>query len=240
MENLPRPMIIQEQALEKLLQCPLMAPTGPSNAETCANALASWVLRQSFEGKLLGIPTQILHNIRGKMIELWDGNKLEAGALSRTAAFRLFNLVLDYEVVHLEQPYNLVLSGYTIQGKYALLQKRKGECLPHVLVLHTTEPELKRIQTVPPDVISLARYCHVYINAAHKDARVLHFPIFRGKPWMNKGLNVALAEKYLQDMLRVASLRPQYPVPGEHCTSCATKPCLGVFSGQDNDSRDGR
>ncbi len=226
-------MIIQEQELERLIRCPLMTPTGPSKAETCAYALALWVLRQSFENLFLGKPTEILHTIRGKMLDLWDGDKLSAGALSRTAAFRLFNLVMDYEVVHLEQPYNLILTkGYTIQGRYSLLRSRKGECLPHVLVLYTNEPDLRHDLTLPPDAITMARYVHVYTNAAHKNAQVLHYPIFKGKSWLNKGLDVALATQYLNAMLEVAAFNPRYPVMGSHCVECKTKPCLEVFRGR--------
>src|SRR5271166_3637041 len=230
-------MIIQELELQRLVQCPMMTPTRPSHAETCAYALAAWVLRQSFAGKLLDTPAKNLHAIRGKMLELWEGDKLQAGALARTAAFRLFHLQLEYEVIHLEQPYNLILSGYTIQGQYALLRKRTGEHLPHVLVLHTSEPELRREQALPPDVATMARYLHAYTNEAHHNAWVLHYPVFKGKLWFNRGLDVPLATSYLESMLKVAALRPRYPVAGEHCAECAFKPCLEVFNGRQNDDR---
>lgn len=229
--------VFSEQELERLVRCPLMIPTGPSHAETCAKALASWILRQSFEEKIQGKVQDILHNIRGKVIDFWGGDRLEAGHLSRTAAFRLVTLVLDYEVIHLEQPYNLILGGYTIQGQYALLRKRKGELLPHVLVLHARAPEMKHEQALPPDVATLARYVHVATNTGHLNAQVLHYPIFKGKPWVNKTINIALAKRYLGDMLKVADIHPQYPVMGEHCASCETKLCLEVFRGPNDDSR---
>lgn len=232
-------MIIQEQALGRLLQCPLMTPTSPSGEETCAYALASWALRQSFENKLVGDPAEILSTIRGKMIKLWkeSGVADDPGKLARTSAFRLFNLVLDYETVHLEQPYNLVLAGYTIQGKYALLRKRTGECFPHILILHSNSPSLKHDQAVPPDVQTLARYLHVTTASGYTEVQVIHYPVFRGKTWFNKTVDGALARRYLQDMLKVAALRPQYPIAGEHCATCCTKPCLEVFRGQDDNSR---
>lgn len=222
-------MMIQEQTLERLMQCPLMTPTGPSKMETCAYALASWALRQSFDGKFKGNPEDILHEMRGKVLDLWKGERHEVGSISRTVAFRLFSLVLDYEVVHLEQPYNLVLTEYTIQGKYALLRKHIGAHLPHILILYTTEPELKNTQALPPDVTTLARYLHLYTTTEYTDAMVLHFPIFRGKPWMNKSIDLSLARKYLESMLKVASLNPFFPIRGKHCDNCATKPCLKVF-----------
>lgn len=222
-------MIIQELTLEHLLQCPLMTPTGPSKEETCANALASWTLRRAFEDKFLGKPQDILHDIRGKVLELWDGPPEEAGLLARTAAFRLFNLALDYEVIHLEQPYNLILSGYTIQGRYALLRKRRGEELPLVLILHDAEPSMKKEQALPPDVITLSRFVHVYKNTGYKDAQVIHFPVFRGKVWFNKFIDVNLATKYLESMLKIAALNPSFPIMGGHCSKCTTKPCLEIF-----------
>lgn len=230
----PSKLIVQENTLEQIAKCPLMAPTSPSHAEICAYALASWALRKSFDGKLIGKPTDILHEIRGQLIKLWKdtGSKEDPGEISRTAGFKLFNLLMDYEVLHLEQPYNLVLTSYTIQGKYALLQKRKGACLPHVLVLHTHEPDLKHDQALPPDPLTLARYLHVYTTTKYKDVQVLHYPVLRGKPWMNKQVNIALAQRYLGDMLKVATLQLKFPIMGSHCRDCSTKPCLGAFKNE--------
>jgi len=232
-------MVIQEQTLQHLTQCPLIDPAPPSKEELCANALTTWVLRQAFEDKLKGDPQKILHDIRGELLNLYyklfETSQAEfdweipIGTLARTAAFRIFNLILDFEVIHLEQPYNLILSGYTIQGKYALLRKRKGECLPYVLVLHTTEPALRKEQVLPPDVITLARYIHVYVNSGYKSAQVLHYPVFRGNMWYNKTMNISLAIEYLISMLKTAQIKPEFPSAGSHCAKCIDKPCLEVF-----------
>jgi hypothetical protein len=232
-------MLFKETELERLMLCPLMVPTGPSKMETCAQALTSWALRKSLEGSLKGTPSDILHIIRGKVLELHDTTD-HVGTLARTTAFRMFNLLVDYEVLHLEQPYNLILAGYTIQGKYALLRKRKGACLPYVLVLHTEEPKLKHNHALPPSLDVLARWVHVTTTTKYSDARVLNYPVLRGRSWVNKGLDSALAKQYLESMLKVASLRPNFPRMGEHCESCATKPCLEVFNGQDDNSESER
>lgn len=228
-------MNIQEKTLEYLTQCPLMDPADPSKEEVCANELASWILRQSFDGKFNGKIQDILHNIRGKVLELWSKNNttselgVSIGTLARTSAFRLFNLVLDFEVVHLEQPYNLILSGYTIQGKYALLRKRKGEELPYVLILHSTEPNMRKEQILPPDVATLARYVHAHVNAGHTNAQILHYPVFRGNIWYNKTINITLAIEYLISILKTAQIHPEFPSAGNHCVRCVSKPCLEVF-----------
>jgi hypothetical protein len=224
-------MIIQEKTLVEMIKCPLLVPMPASDSEACAQELASWTLQQSFRSKFKGEAKDILHNMRGKVLDLWKGDKRDIGTLARTMAFRLFILVTDYEVIHLEQPYNLILSGYTIQGKYALLRKRSGERLPYLLILHTNEPDLRRRQALPPDPVTMARYSHLYTTTQYTNAQVLHYPVFRGKVWFNKSLNVPLAKKYLESMLRIADLRQQYPVAGDHCLGCATKPCLEIFNG---------
>ena len=222
-------MIIQEHAIEELIKCPLLVPVSVSDSEECAQELASWTLQQSFRGKFRGEAKDILHEMRGKVLDLWEGNKREIGTLARTVAFRMFSLVIDYEVIHLEQPYNLTLSGYTIQGKYALLRKRSGERLPYLLILHTNEPDLRKRQALPPDPVTMARYVHLYTTTQYTNAQVLHYPVFRGKVWFNKGLNIPLAKQYLESMLRVAAISPNFPVVGDHCSMCSTKPCLEVF-----------
>lgn len=223
-------MVYSEQTLERVLKCPMMSLISSSKKELCSYALASWALRRSFEGKLFGKPDTVLPEIRGKVIELWKSNNVEGdpGVIARTAGFRIFTLLTDYEVLHVEEPYNLSLAGYTIQGRYAMMRKRKGEKLPYVLILHTYEPNLKQQATNPPDVPTLSRYVHATTNGGYVNAQVLHYPILSGRMWMNKIINNRLAVKYLQSMLEVASVKASHPIPGDYCNLC-TKPCLEVF-----------
>lgn len=223
-------MIIQEQTIERLLQCPMLVPMPISDSEECAQELASWTLQQSFRGKFRGEAKDILHEMRGKVLDLWEGNRKEIGTLARTIAFRLFSLVVDYEVIHLEQPYNLILGGYTIQGKYALLRKRSGERLPYLLILHTNEPDLRKRQILPPDPVTMARYVHLYMTTQYTNAQVIHYPVFRGKVWFNKELNIPLAKQHLESIMKTIALFPSFPTAGDHCSKCATKPCLEVFT----------
>lgn len=211
------------------MECPLIDPAPASHAEVCAEKLTGWVLRKSFNGKFGGAVQDIAHEIRGAVIDFWGGDKKEAGTLARTAAFRMFSLIIDYEVIHLEQPYDLVLNGHTIQGKYALLRKRGGEQLPYILILHTDEPILRHDSTLPPDVITLSRYLHLHTTTQYSNAQILHYPVFRGKSWFNKTVNSTLAKTYLCSMLEIANLHPTFPVLGEHCKECISKPCLKVF-----------
>lgn len=224
-------MVIQEQTIERYLQCPLLVHSEPVNAEKCAYELSSWVLRKAFDGKFKGTHQEILSEIRGKVIELWkdSGETSDPGRLSRTTGFKLFNLILDYEVLHLEQPYNLILTGYTIQGKYALLRKRKGEEMVHVLILHTHSPAIRDKQALPPDVITMARLLHVRTNTKYSNAIALHYPVFRGEHWFNKDFNVSLSKQYLENAIKALTLNINYPIVGDHCSKCVSKPCLKVF-----------
>lgn len=222
-------MIINEFALRKLIQCPLFDPAPPTHSDICAKELTRWALRESFNNKFTGEAKDIAHRVRGAVLDFWTGDKKEVGTLARTVAFRLFSLITDYKVIHLEQPYELVLNGNTIQGEYALLRKRIGEKLPYILILHTEEPAYRHDQILPPNIITLARYLHLHTSTNYNDAQILHYPVFRGKSWLNKTVNHTLAKTYLCSMLEVAQLHPQYPVLGDHCKGCVTKPCLEVF-----------
>lgn len=165
----------------------------------------------------------------------------DPGRIARIAGFKLFNLVLEYEVIHPEQPYNLVLSGYTIKGKYTLLRKRRGEQLPYILILHENAPALKKEITLPPDVLSMARFLHSRFQEGYADVQVLHYPVLTGKWWLNKTINPALARSCLQDMLKVVALQSRFPSIGDHCRSCDSKPCMEVFrNGQDDNRGAGR
>lgn len=229
-------MIITEQALGWQAKCPLIVPMELPHEDVCAHKLMTWALKMSFEGKFRGFnASDILHVMRGKILQLWNPNA-KIGTLARTAAFRLFTLITDYQVLHLEQPYSLILSGYTIQGKYALLRKRRGEKLPYLLIARYEEPDLKHDQSLPPDLVSLARYVHLYRSTEYKDARILNYSVFRGRTWVDKGIDIPLATSYLESMLKVLALRPRYPVMGRHCYKCSTKPCMEVFNNGQNDN----
>lgn len=218
--------MFQEQELERLLRCPLLDPSYLIRMDAIRQ-LVNWALRKSFEGKFPGslLPEQVLHQIRGRILEEYPTE----GTLARVAGFRIFSMIMKYEVVHLEQPYNLVVSGYTIQGQYALLRKRTGAQHPHVLVIRDTEPELRATQAQPPEVVTLARLIHVLTTTQYTDARVLQFPVFRGTLWTTKDLKMPLAKSYLESMLKIASISPQFPIVGEHCSQCISKRCLEVF-----------
>lgn len=221
--------MFQENDLERLSKCPI-GYWGIPQEDTCSRSLVTWALRKSFEGKLLKSKDS-LSEIRGKFIDLWKDAKIakDPGTLARTVGYRVFTLLLDYEVVHPEQPYNLVLASHTIQGKYALLRKRKGEKLPFTLVLHTKAPTLQKGMALPPDPIALARYIHVHAQDGYSNAQMLHYPIYKGKLWLNKWINLELAKRYLLSILKAASLDPSHPVAGDHCKTCLTKPCMEVF-----------
>lgn len=238
-------MIVTERALQRVSLCPMLVPMKTSNLESCAYALAEKVIRQSFEGKL-----PVLEDIRKQFTDLWNsawylgidrklwrtpplkvGDPYWAGIhLGRTISFRVFSLVLDYEVMHPEQPYNLILNGYTIQGRYALLRKRKGARVPSVLVLHMQSPAMKHEHSMPPDPISLARYVDMKMGSFHKDVHVLHYPLVKGKEWLNKHVDEPLAKDYLHNMIKVVLLNPRYPAIGSHCADCETRPCMEVYS----------
>lgn len=241
---------INEYELEQKAKCPIMVSQSPSEVGLCGYLLASKALRAAFEGK-----HPVLADIRGDYIRLWNqawfkgkenkipipkaGDPYWKGIHSgRTISYRLFNLLLAYEVLHPEQSYYLILNGYTIQGSYALLRKRKGAGIPTVLILYMHAPTLQHDQAVPPRLVALSRYVDAKMSEVYKEIHVLHYPLLKGKEWINKYINEALAKVYLYSMLEVENTSPVYPTIGEHCKDCSTKPCLEVFNiGRQNDHR---
>lgn len=216
-------MNLTEQNLERLVQCPIMDPT-PVKADVANSQLVGWALRQSFHGKITGTPESVLSELRGKFLTAGAD-----GTAARRAGYRLFRLLIDYEIIHPEQPYSLIVSGYTIQGQYALLRSRKGERLPHVLLVHPRVPKQRATQSIPPDAVSLARLFHVRTSTEYTNARLLHYTLAKGKSWITRDLDVDLARKYIESILKIAALNPYFPIAGDHCQHCGTKPCLKVF-----------
>lgn len=246
-------MSINEHELERMSRCPIMVERSPTNVGLCSRLLVEKVLRHAFEGKIVS-----LEDIRKNFTLLWNsaythgidikswkpppikvGDPYWAGIRNgRTISYRLFSLILNYEVLHPEQLYNLILNGYTIQGSYALIRKRKGASIPSVLIPYIHAPTLQHDQVVPPRPIALSRYVDAKMSEVYKEIHVLHYPLLKGKEWTNKYINEALAKTYLCSMLEVAKLNPNYPTLGNHCIDCSTKPCMEVFNiGRQNDHR---
>lgn len=237
-------MPIDEKELARIALCPMFVPGEQSKLELCADTLTTIAIRRAFEGKLLK-----LEDIRSQFTYLWGcsnfsgtdskawcippmkaGNPYWVGIhQGRTISFRIFSLVAGYEILHPEQPYNLILNGYTIQGRYALLKKPGRSGIPNVLVTYLNAPSLRHEIAMPPDPISLSRYVDVKMATMYKEVYVLHYPLLKGKEWQNKEINEAVAKRYLSSMLDVVALNPRYPTAGSHCMGCEDKPCMEVF-----------
>lgn len=240
-----------ELALERIAKCPIMVTEDLTDVEFCGYLLAERVLRHEFEGERASLEDirkdfTFLWNAAwfpGVDYKTWKAPPMKAGSLywkginaGRTISYRLYSLLLDYEVLHPEQPYNLILNGYTIQGKYTLLRKKKGAKIPNVLMLYMNAPAIQHDQAIPPIVTLLCRYVDVKMTETYHEVHVLHYPLLRGKAWTNRLLNEVLAKKWICSMLEVAKLKPDFPTMGEHCKDCSTKPCMEVFNlGRQND-----
>lgn len=233
METPSQISLINELSLQRFAQCPILVPNGPSKLEFCSFALMRWALRKFFQSSSMS--NSFLSDLRGKFLD--EFKKLstdkaeteEAIKYCASIARRIFELVVEYEVLHPEQPYDLILGKYTIQGEYALIRKRNEGAKPYVLVLHNAAPTARYDAKLPPDFISLARYINVRNETQYRDIGILHYPVIRGKPWTIKYINETIAHDYLHGILKAMNNLPLFPSFGSHCAGCLTKPCMKVL-----------
>jgi hypothetical protein len=236
-------MVVSEDNLNVNTLCPLMdIELSSTDIEECAYALLRWAILRKQDGLDVELP-----KLREKYVNLWNkkwfkdqeikvpdtGPYWEGPKKARIVAKRIYDLLLEYEILTPEQPYKLVLDCYTIQGLYALIRKKIGNKQVFVLVIHTSPTTYK----ASPDLRSLARHLHAtktYPN--YNKIGLLHWTIIRGKEWKNKYINSNLSSNWLLTSLRLISSSEKFPVPGPHCVNCKSKACQEVFIERQNDN----
>ena len=232
-----KPVVTQEEDLAKT--CPLYR-RDTDGLEACAFKLARTALISSHDGRPM-----TLEALRNKYVELWnkltlpDGSKPPAAGpywegprASRRVARTLFGFLRNYKVLQPDETYNLVIGGYTIQGRYALV--RRSEATPvEVLSCYAKEPLFK----ASPDMQSLARLYHARnAHFQYKDMGLIYLPLLRGDVWHHRSINERLVRTWLESTIAVAAMKPAFPIAGKHCTSC-NKPCLEVFNERRHEDR---
>jgi hypothetical protein len=227
--------MISEDRLNSYAICPLYNPPTAEPIQVQAEGLFKWAMLRTFDG--IHDPPD-LTGLRERYVSLWNkhwfgdqpktlpatGPYWDGPKASRGVARRIFEFLDKYEVVHPEQPYDLKVDKYTIQGRYALVRRKTQTGHPSVLVVHDRAPLYK----ASPDLRSLARFTHANTTEYYKEIGILHLPLLRGQVWSQVDINETLATTWLRAILdQIPGV--QYPVPGSHCMSCEGKPCMGVF-----------
>lgn len=198
----------------------------------CASRLMRVALIASHEGRLMGPAV-----LREKFTSFWnhlnlkegqtppdEGEYWEGPKASRSVAKRIFEFLSKYKVLQPDAPYSLVVGGYTIQGRYAIV--RRSKATPALVLSYPAKEPLFKAS---PDMCSLARLYHARnLHYEYKDMGLIYLPLLRGDLWLHRSIDERLVKTWLESAVANLSGRPQYPVPGNYCVACS-KPCLKVF-----------
>jgi hypothetical protein len=230
-------VIVNEQTLLDFGICPIYVRPDEGLLEKTANELLKYAVIRVFKG-IHEVPT--LQFLREQYVSIWNshwfgdkpvvipssGPYWQGPKRAPTVSRKIFDLITHYEILHPEQPYELVLNGYTIQGRYALVRKTTESGHPTVLVVHNKEPRHK----ASPDLLSLARFVHVKMtHLQYHEVDILHFPLLRSKPWRQINIDEKLATNWIKNAIFAIANNRTFPTAGPHCATCTTKPCMKVF-----------
>lgn len=232
-------MIIKETQLVDYGICPLYDRKEEGNLEKAAADTLRFILLRIFKG-IHDRPTVAF--IREKYVDIWNnywfgdqpkvipnsGPYWEGPKRAATVGRKIYELISRYTVIHPEQPYNLLLNGYTIQGQYALLCRNGENGYPYILVTHSQDYRHK----IYPDLMSLARFIHVKMTHQYMIVNILHFPLLRSKPWKHSNIDEKIATKWVSNVLSLIYKDEKFPTLGPHCSTCLSKSCLKVFDGR--------
>lgn len=227
-------MEILEQDLVHRSLCPLY-DSQVEAVNTCVLAVFRRALLAMFHKTPMSLP-----QIREAFGELWDtewlktnesipasGPYWEGPKLGRSAASRIYTLLLQYEVLQPITVYELVIDSYTIKGEYALLKKRAKNAPVCILVPHSRP----YFRTEQPEITGLLRFWHARsMFPSYRDMSIIHVPLFRGRTsWQNPSdLPIVLA--YIQGIISLYSTGIRYPSVGSHCDSCKSRKCMEAFN----------
>lgn len=236
---------IPDVVLNLAATCPLRTerPVSDRLFVTASHTLR-WALCRKFEGR---VPTPA--EARDRFVMVWkslyypeykdvpappDHKTFWIGAREgRTIGKRIRDFVLRYEVLVPLGPYSLTVQSDTIEGEYALLQRKDGSPV-QVLNVVSGAPSYRNL----PDLASCAKWLHARRNSEAKSIEVLNFtPILWTKPWALRFENERLAIAMIESILKVINGGSKFPNPGVHCSSCVEKDCLEVFNVRPNDHR---
>jgi hypothetical protein len=236
---------ISEVDLDRMLLCPILDPIVEDDKYICARQTLIWALRRTFDSHSCSIK-----ELREKYVHFWNvkwfsypnrpkedgvpssGSYWEGPKQGNKTAKKIFELFRLYLILQPEQPYELPIEMYTIQGEYAIIRRRGKEGIPMVLIYEDVERNHhSRPESTFPEPSSLARYIHVK-NTLHeyKEVGIYHIPLIHGTPWTNRYIEEKLATTMLGSIIRVAKSSPVYATPGSHCFKCSSKPCLKVLN----------
>jgi hypothetical protein len=200
-----------------------------------------WALRERHNGVIRPL-ADLRARFVGHWAEAWGATEKtqeywKGPNAARSFGKRLYEFLLNLEVVHPFQPYTLELEAGTIYGENALVLCRPVRQEPYQLVVNTylrrPQPNVLRI----PNYQGLAQWLAARQQSEAVDLGIVHMPFLRGDRWTVRNVDEALARSWLNVIVKTAAENLLFPHAGRQCDTC-TQPCKKVTSGQNDHSWD--
>ena len=200
-----------------------------------------WALRERHNGVIRPVT-----DLRARFVALWSeswGNATKTQAYwkgpdaARSFGRRLYEFLLNLEVIHPFQPYELELEAGTVYGENALVLCRPVRREPYQLVVNARlrRPRSREIQI--PNYQGLAQWLAVRQKSEEVNLGIVNMPLLWGDRWTVQTVDEALARTWINAIVRSAAENLVFPRIGKQCETCS-KPCKKVTSGQNDHSWD--
>jgi hypothetical protein len=231
--------VLSELELQRQSMCPLFDGIDFHRMERPADQTFRWALRERHNGVIRPVT-----DLRARFVDLWaeawgtaakTAEYWKGPAAARSYGRRLYEFLLNLEVIHPFQPYTLELETGQVRGENALVLYRPYRQEPYQLVIntHLRRPQQDVIRT--PNYRGLAQWLAARDQSESVDLGIVNMPLLYGDRWTVRNVDEALARTWVNAIVKTAAENLMFPQAGKQCETCS-QPCKKVTSGQ-NDHR---
>jgi hypothetical protein len=231
--------VLSESELQRHSVCPLFDGVEVHPMEQPAEQTFRWALRERHSGVIRPVT-----DLRARFVEIWakawgaaakTSEYWKGPNMARSYGRRLYEFLLNLEVIHPFQPYELKLGAGLVRGENALVLCRPARQEPYQLVVNTylrrPQPDVLRV----PNYRGLAQWLAARDQSESVDIGIVNMPLIYGDRWTVRNVDEALARTWINAIVKTAAENLMFPRAGKQCETCS-QPCKKVTSGQ-NDHR---
>jgi hypothetical protein len=233
-------MTFDEQEIKNSSICSLIHLKTPDKAVLApAYLTTAWVLKERFLGS---IPN--LQGIRARYMYHWHkywGSEEREGQTywegpkaSIHVAAKLYEFILQHEVVQPIEPYNLTcIDGHIITGSTALINRKHSKKGQLTYALDLIPYYIGTRRPIIPSYIALCRWLQARNVHDNCQLGILHLPILRGTLWYTEEIAEVRARHLIDDTIRQLSGKIRTIRPGSYCQDCTAR-CQLIYGSNDN------
>jgi hypothetical protein len=196
-------MVITDQELQRRSECNSYNPAKIDPLEAPARLTIRWALRERHKGIICSLSA-----LRERWVtewqERWGEDAKNADywkGVDKTRAFtrRVYEFLLDYEVLHPYEAYTLQFDRGEVKGENALVvwhKYRKGD-IPMLV-----DPLLRRPRYVKKaNCAVMAQWLAARQGVEDVELGIVHLPLLSGERWLTKDVDEPLARQWLNDLV---------------------------------------